>query len=65
MPDRNEPSAKKKGRLVLMRRQGESILIGDDIKITLTRVWAHHGKKAKILIEAPVDLHIDRAELKK
>ncbi len=52
----------KKGRLVITRREGEAILIGDDIKITLIHVWAYGGKKAKVLIEAPVDLHIDRVK---
>lgn len=46
--------------LVLTRKVGESILIGDDIVIT---VFETDGKKAKIGIEAPQDVLIMRDEL--
>jgi carbon storage regulator len=46
--------------LVLMRRVGESIYIGDDIKITI--VGDRHGQ-IKIGIEAPKNLVVDREEV--
>lgn len=46
--------------LVLMRRLGESILIGDDIKITLVD---SRSTQAKIGIEAPKSVVILREEL--
>lgn len=46
--------------LVLSRAEAESILIGDDIRITVIRVG---GDKVRLGIEAPRDLHIVREEL--
>ena len=46
--------------LVLTRRKGESILIGDDIEITLVKV---EDGAAKISIKAPKDVQILRKEL--
>jgi carbon storage regulator len=45
--------------LVLSRRQGEKITIGDDIVITILRT----GKLTRVGIEAPKDVKIRRAEL--
>ncbi len=45
--------------LVLTRKIGSNILIGDDIKISLISV---DGDKARIGIEAPKDIRILREE---
>ncbi len=47
--------------LVLGRKRGQSILIGDDIEITVTRV---HGEIVRIGIQAPPGIKILRKELK-
>lgn len=46
--------------LVLTRRLGESINIGDNIKITVVDI---DGKQVKIGIEAPKDITIFREEV--
>ncbi|MEW8956203.1 carbon storage regulator CsrA [Clostridium sp.] len=46
--------------LVLTRKKGESILIGDDIEITLVKV---EDGAVKISIKAPRDVQILRKEL--
>lgn len=46
--------------LVLSRRVGEQIQIGDDIFITVTSVDGH---RVRIGIEAPSDVRIRRSEL--
>lgn len=46
--------------LVLTRRLGESIHIGDNIKITVVDI---DGKQVKIGIEAPRDISIFREEV--
>ena len=48
--------------LVLARRLYESILIGDDIKVTVTSI---EFGKVKIGIEAPDYIDIDREEIRK
>jgi carbon storage regulator len=45
--------------LVLTRRDGESVLIGD----ALVTVQAVHGGAVKVLIDAPKSVRIARAEL--
>ncbi len=47
--------------LVLTRRAGEAILIGDDIEIILLE---SHGSGARILVRAPAHVNIVRAELR-
>ncbi|WMI81011.1 carbon storage regulator [Anaerotignum sp. MB30-C6] len=47
--------------LVLQRKTGQSIYIGDDIKITIQDITSD---KVKISIEAPKDIPIVREELK-
>ena len=46
--------------LILQRRAGESLLIGDDIRITVTSV---DGGKVRLAISAPEDVRILRSEL--
>lgn len=46
--------------LVLSRKQQESIVIGDNIKITVVAV---QGDKVKLGVEAPKDVLIFRSEL--
>lgn len=45
--------------LALTRRPGESILIGDQIRVTLIDA---RGKRVKIGVEAPPDFFIRRAD---
>jgi len=46
--------------LILTRKLGESIAIGDGIKVTLLEI---HGKQAKIGVLAPKDVSIHRQEV--
>lgn len=46
--------------LLLTRKKGESILIGDDIKITVIELM---GDKVRLGIEAPRDLSVYREEI--
>jgi len=48
------------GRLVLTRKVGESVLIGDDISVEIVE---QKGGQIKILIEAPDEVVILREEL--
>jgi carbon storage regulator len=47
--------------LILKRHQGEKILIGDDITITLVECAPHF---ARIGIQAPRDIDVDRQEVR-
>ena len=46
--------------LVLARRQGESLIIGDDIKVTVLTI---DKAQVKLGIEAPKDVIINREEV--
>ena len=46
--------------LILTRRPGETILIGDDVKVTIMRI---SGNQVRFGIEAPKDVPIVREEL--
>jgi carbon storage regulator len=46
--------------LVLTRKPGEQVLIGDDIQLTVVSV---HGKRVRLGIAAPANLPILRIEL--
>ncbi len=48
--------------LVLSRKQGEQILIGDDIVLTISRIA---GNRVAVGIDAPRDLRIVRGELER
>lgn len=47
--------------LILTRRPGESVLVGQDIIITVTQI---SGQQVRIGIEAPKEVKVLRAELK-
>ena len=47
--------------LVLTRNPQQSIMIGDDIKLT---VYGVRGQQVRIGIEAPDDVKIDRLEIR-
>lgn len=46
--------------LLLTRRVGESIMIGDDVKVTVISV---NGLQVKIGIDAPKDVPVNREEI--
>lgn len=46
--------------LILSRREGEKILIGDDIIVTIQQI---RGGQVRVGIEAPDDVPVDRMEL--
>ena len=46
--------------LVLTRKAGEAICIGDDIEV---RIVAVRGQKVRLAIEAPRDVSVRRSEL--
>jgi len=46
--------------LVLSRRQGESIVIGHGIHVT---VYGISGNRVRLAIEAPPEVEVDRAEV--
>ncbi len=48
-------------RLILTRRQGQALYIGDDITVTIVGA---HGP-VKIAIEAPPEVSIERDDMKK
>lgn len=48
--------------LVITRKEGESLLIGDNIKINITKI---NDGSVKIAIDAPKDMTILRSELVK
>ena len=47
--------------LVLSRRPGQEIVIGDSIRVAVTRV---HGNYVSLGIEAPKDVRISRPDAK-
>ena len=46
--------------LVLTRKRGESIIINDDIKITLIEI---RGDKVRLGVEAPKEIPVHREEV--
>ncbi len=46
--------------LILTRRQGESITIGDDMKVTVLGV---HGRQVSLGVEAPLKVVVHREEV--
>ena len=47
--------------LMLTRKQGESILVGDHIRVTVVEL---RGDKVRIGIQAPDDVIVDRQEVR-
>lgn len=47
--------------LLLTRRIGETIVIGDNIRVTVVGV---NGRQVKLGIEAPREIEVDRAEIR-
>jgi carbon storage regulator len=47
--------------LILTRRPGEVIVIGDDIRV---RVVSVSGRQVSLGIEAPKDVQVDREEIR-
>ena len=45
--------------LVLARKCGESIVIGDDVRVAIVRV---KGNRVKLAIEAPREISVERGE---
>lgn len=52
--------SKERGFLVLSRRQGESVLVGTDIIVTVTEI---RGNSVRLSFEAPRDVPVMRKEL--
>ena len=51
--------------LVLTRLVGESILIGDDVRVKVVRVAdSESGFRVRLAIEAPRSVQIDRKEVR-
>jgi len=46
--------------LILTRRAGESLRIGDDVEVT---VMAVNGSQVRIGIKAPINISVDREEV--
>jgi carbon storage regulator len=46
--------------LILTRRAGESLRIGDDVEVT---VMAVNGAQVRIGIKAPINISVDREEV--
>jgi carbon storage regulator len=50
----------RRSGLVLTRRPGESIMIGDNIAITISGV---HGNQVRVHVDAPRDIPVHRGEV--
>ena len=46
--------------LLLTRKEGESIVIGDGIKVTINRI---EGNRVRLAIVAPKEVTVDREEI--
>lgn len=46
--------------LVLSRKEGEKIMIGDNVVVTIVHV---QGERVRLGIEAPPEIHVVRTEL--
>jgi carbon storage regulator len=54
------PRALMRPMLILTRRAGESLRIGDDVEVT---VMAVNGAQVRIGIKAPITISVDREEV--
>ena len=57
---KNETKFEENNMLVLTRKLGETIVIGDDIIIKVVDI---HGKQIRLGIEAPTEISIFRGEI--
>lgn len=48
------------GMLILTRRRGETLTIGDNVRVTVLGV---NGNQVRIGIKAPADVIVDREEI--
>lgn len=48
-------------RLVISRRRGESIKIGDNVTVTIIEIKENHN--VRIVVEAPIAVPVDRQEI--
>jgi carbon storage regulator len=55
-----QSSKESNSMLILARNEGQTIFIGDDIKITVLGI---NGKQVRIGIEAPDEVAVDREEI--
>lgn len=46
--------------LILTRRVGEKLKIGDDVTVTISAI---HGNQVRVAIEAPITVTVHRAEV--
>ncbi len=46
--------------LILTRRVGESLLVGDDVKVTVLGI---RGNQVRIGVDAPKDIQVHREEI--
>lgn len=52
------------GNLILTRREGETIIIGDNISITVSRIDANKmGQRVHLSVQAPKNLSVHRQEI--
>ena len=56
----SKESTMKRGKLVLSRKVGESIEIGDNVTVTINEV---RGDKVRVLVQAPEDITVHRTEI--
>jgi carbon storage regulator len=52
---------KRQGILILSRKLGESIFIGDDIQVIVAKI---KPGKVRLAIQAPKELEVDREEIR-
>ncbi len=51
------------GNLVLTRRQNESIVIGDNVTVTVTKIEQHSGGRVFLSVKAPKNIVVHRNEV--
>ena len=54
------PASRRNDMLLLTRKRGEKVVIGNDITVTIVKVT---GDKVRLAFDAPDQVHILRAEL--
>jgi carbon storage regulator len=57
---RNRSIKEERTMLVLSRKSGEALVIGDNVKVYVSRIL---GNRVTLAIEAPQDVHVIRGEL--